>query len=517
MANKINIKLILELSSRGLSRNRIASEKHMSKRSVSTVLNRAAELGLTYADIQHMDNTDLYRKFFPDKYTSEALYVLPDYDYVHKELSRVGVTLKLLWNEYHSKCLQSDQIAVGYTKFCDDYRKYINTNNLTNHLTHKPGMVAEVDWSGSTMRIVIEHTGEILPVYLFVATLPYSQYSFVEPCLNMKEDTWLMCHIKMFEFFGGVTSRVVCDNLKTGVIKHPKEGDIILNEKYEALGAHYVTAIMPAPVRTPKAKASVEGTVGKIATAVIARLRDRTFHAIDELRVAVYSAVDDFNNASFQKREGSRRLVFEEEREYLHRLPPTPFEIAEWTYGRKVSLDSHVVFKKNRYSCPYQYVGKKVDLKVTTSSVEIYYQHERLSTHKRFPDYVSNHYSTHLEDMPDRFQKPEWDEKRIRNWSAKIGKYTEVVIDRIFESVQIKEQAYNPSLSVLNLSKSYGDSRLETACGIALERIHSPRYRHLKAILTAERDKKTVISEKRLTEQGYVRGSAYYGGDSDDE
>lgn len=516
MANKINIKLILELSSRGLSRNSIASGKHISKRSVSAVLKRAAELNLTYADVQHVNDADLYRKFFPDKYASEALYVLPDYDYIHKELSRVGVTLKLLWNEYHSKCLQNDQIAVGYTKFCDDYRKYINANKLTNHLTHKPGMITEVDWSGSTMRIVIEHTGEVLPVYLFVATLPYSQYSFVEPCLNMKEDIWLMCHIKMFEFFGGVTNRIICDNLKTGVIKHPKEGDIILNEKYESLGAHYVTAIMPAPVRKPKAKASVEGTVGKIATAVIARLRDCVFHSIDELRAAVYSAVDDFNDAPFQKREGSRRLVFEEERAYLHQLPQMPFEIAEWVYGRKVSLDSHVVFKKNRYSCPYQYVGKTVDLKVTVSSVEIYHNHERLSTHKRFPDYVSNRYSTHPEDMPDRFQKPEWDERRIRNWSEKIGKYTGTVINRIFESVQIKEQAYNPSLSVLNLSKSYGNDRLEIACGIALERIYSPRYRHIKAILTSERDK-AVMPERRSKEQGYIRGAAYYGGDSDDE
>ncbi|MDD3890429.1 MAG: hypothetical protein PHR65_11010, partial [Syntrophomonadaceae bacterium] len=41
-------------------------------------------------------------------------------------------------------------------------------------------------------------------------------------------------------------------NLKTGVIKHPKEGDIILNDAYEALGSHYVTAIMPTGVRKPK-------------------------------------------------------------------------------------------------------------------------------------------------------------------------------------------------------------------------------------------------------------------------
>lgn len=517
MANKINIKLILELTDKGMSGRAIEATYHMSHHSITTVLRRAAELDFSYMDSLSYSDMELYRKFFPNKYASEELYTLPDYEYVHKELSRTGVNLRLLWNEYKSNCINHNQTFIGYAKFCDDYRKYINANSLTNHLVHKPGIITEVDWSGSTMQLTDKYTGEIIPVYLFVATLPYSQYSFVEPCLDMKEDTWLMCHVKMFDFFGGVTNRIVCDNLKTGVIKHPKEGDIILNEKYESLGQHYVTAIMPAPVRTPKAKASVEGTVGKISTAVIARLRDCTFHTLNELRTAVYEAVDDFNNTPFQKREGSRKMIFDEEKEYLHSLPAIPFEIADWVYGRKVTLDSHVIYKKNRYSCPYQYVGKTVDLKVTASTLEIYYQHERIATHVRFPDYAVNHYSTHPEDMPDRFQKPEWDENRIRRWADSIGRYTAEVIDRIFRSVQIKEQAYNPCLSVLNLSKSYTPERLEAACSMALDRIRLPRYKHLKAILSANQDKTVAMPSKMTDEQGYVRGAKYYGGGSDAE
>lgn len=52
----------------------------------------------------------------------------------------------------------------------------------------------------------------------------------------MKQDTWLKCHVDMFEFFAGVPIKIVCDNLKAGVIRHPKEGDIVLNESYESLG-----------------------------------------------------------------------------------------------------------------------------------------------------------------------------------------------------------------------------------------------------------------------------------------
>ena len=69
---------------------------------------------------------------------------------------------------------------------------------------------------------------------------------------SMNEQTWINCNIHMFEYFGGVTLRIVCDNLKTGVITPPHEGDIVLNRCYEDFSNHYCTAIMPAGVKKPK-------------------------------------------------------------------------------------------------------------------------------------------------------------------------------------------------------------------------------------------------------------------------
>lgn len=129
----------------------------------------------------------------------------------------------------------------------------------------------------------------------------------------MDMDSFLRCHVHMYEYFGGVPTRTVCDNLKTGVVSHPKEGDIILTADYEALGEHYMTAIMPARVRKPKDKPSVEGTVGKIATAVIAKLRNSEFTSLASLKSAVREKLDAFNRADFQKRDYSRYQVWNEE------------------------------------------------------------------------------------------------------------------------------------------------------------------------------------------------------------
>jgi len=324
----------------------------------------------------------------------------------------------------------------------------------------------------------------------------------------------------MYKFFGGVTVRTVCDNLKTGVALHPKERDIVLNEAYEALGSHYGTAIMPIGVKKPKQKAAVEGTVGNIATAIIASLRNEIFYTLSSLQAAILEKLDKYNREPFQKRDYSRWQVFQEEKTYLQPLPDIPYEIATWVYGRTVNLNCHVILKKNFYSCPYQYARQKADLKVTDTTVEIYVKGERVSTHTRFPEYVENRYSTHPQDMPDQFQKPEWDGERILGWAHAIGSNTNEVIGRIFASVKIKEQGYNPSLPVLRLSKTYSEARLETACELALTRARSPRYHHLKAILVANQDQ-VYLEDKNASNRsssgtGYVRGAEYYGGSSND-
>ena len=362
---------------------------------MSDVFKRADDLDLTYKDVEDLSETAVYQKLFPERYQSETLYDVPEYAYIHKELKRVGVTLKLLWNEYKEKCQAAGTIAMGYTKFCQGYQDHILNYKLTNHLIHKPGVSTEVDWSGTTMEVIDRASGEILTAYLFVGTMPYSQYTYVEATFNQKSETWLQCHVNMYRYFSGSTVRLVCDNLKTGVIHHPKEGDIILNTQYEALGEHYLTAIMPAPVRQPKKKASVESSVGKIAMAVVAPLRNEIFFSLEALSGAINERLAEFNARPFQKRTGSRHDIFkQEEAPTLRSLPEFPYEVSEWVYGRKVNLDCHIQYKNNYYSCPYQYVRKSVNLKLTKQRLDIYHQDERIASHRRFGLYQKYQWAT---------------------------------------------------------------------------------------------------------------------------
>lgn len=169
MARKIPEKLILEYRAMGLSRNLIAKTQKVGRSSVSDVFKRAEDMDLTYSDVVDLSETEVYQKLFPDRHQSETLYDTPDYAYMHKELKRVGVILKLLWKEYQEKCQTKGTISMGYTKFCQGYQDYILSYKLTNHLVHKPGITTEVDWSGTTLEGIDRASGEILKASLFVA------------------------------------------------------------------------------------------------------------------------------------------------------------------------------------------------------------------------------------------------------------------------------------------------------------------------------------------------------------
>ena len=236
MANKIDVKLLLELRQANMSQRAIASTRHISTKSVAAVWKRADELGISLSDVANKTPDEVYTLFFPEKFRKETVYASIDYEYVHNELKKPGVTLKLMWQEHKDN--PKGGVPVVYTKFLDGYAQYVEQNNLTNNITYKPGVVCEVDWSGKTMRLHAPDEDKVYPVYLFVATLPYSQLAYVEPCLSMNEQSWINCNIHMFEYFGGATLRIVCDNLKTGVISHPREGDIVLNV-YSAAGAPF--------------------------------------------------------------------------------------------------------------------------------------------------------------------------------------------------------------------------------------------------------------------------------------
>ena len=504
MFRKTEIKKILEHLNMGISIHSIAVILSVSRNTISEIKNKCLEIDIPMDELISKSDDELYDIFYPSKFKNKSIKAPIDYSYIHEELKKVGVTLHLLWEEYVSECINEGTDPYSYSSFCLEYNKNSIKRGYTSHIEHKPGEAIEVDWSGPTMKFIDRDTGEMITAYLFVATLPYSQKTYVEATLSMNQDAWMNCNVNMFNYFGGTPAKIICDNLKTGVISHPTKGEIILNEEYLTLGEYYNVAILPTGVRKPKEKPSVEGSVGKIATKIIARLRNEIFYSLDGLNKGILKALEMFNTTPFQKRVGSREIVFNTiEKPLLKKLPSIPYEVCSWSYGHKVIVNSHVYYKKNYYSVPYEYLKQTVDLKANKNTLFIYYKGKIIASHELFSEIYKGKYRTVESHLPENKKIPKWTISKIITEAKDIGPNTFEVIDRLFKNVKVKEQAFNAILPLLRLSKSYSKSDFEAACKKALDTYSIPRYKQIYDILL---NKKELKHESKIN----LRGSNYY-------
>lgn len=148
-------------------------------------------------------------------------------------------------------------------------------------------------------------------------------------------------------------------------------------------------------MRSPNDKASVEGTAGIISTYILAAIRNQRFLSLSELNTAIHERLKLFNTKPFQKKEGSRTEVFEEERLFLPPLPKSPFELSIWKVA-KVGLNYHITVDHMNYPIPNEYIKQKVDVRLTRSTIEVFFECNRICSHVRLYG-VQNQYSTNVE------------------------------------------------------------------------------------------------------------------------
>lgn len=510
-----DVKKVLEMRSQNYSQRQISVALKISRDTIRKIFNRADSKKICWSSIQNLSEPDVQNLLFSENLKINLSIKQPDFEYIHKELLKPGTTIKLLWEEYADACQSIQAPFYQYSYFCEKYRDYVKKHNLTMHINHKPGDKLMVDWNGTKMAVYDRYTGEMIPAYLFEATLPFSMYSYVQACPSMKINDWIDCHIRAYHFFNGVTRILVPDNLKTGVVSNKKYEDPILNRSYQEMANHYDTTIIPTRVRKPKDKAAVEGAVGDCTVAIVGKLRNRKFYSFEDLNCAILKELEKFNTRPFQKREGSRKTVYtEEELPFMKPLPEYPFEMSVWKRA-KVQLNYHVAVEKMNYSVPHEYVGNYVDVKLTQSTVTIYYKMNQICSHDRLYGHV-NQYSTNESHMPENHQRFQWNKERFMKWAASIGENTFTVIQKLFDRYKVEEQAYKGCMSLLKLADKYGKARLEDACQLALEHISQPGYKNIKMILQSNQDLKDKKSgrQKESDVYAFVRGKEYYGGKS---
>ena len=219
-------------------------------------------------------------------------------------------------------------------------------------LEFAPGECAQVDW-GSFGSVAVGATRRRLS--FFVMVLCYSRMMYVEFTLGEGMEQFLACHRHAFEFFQGCCAKVVIDNLKVGVLRHPVGQKAVFHPRYLDLAAHYGFTPVACNVRKANEKGRVENGVGYVKKNFLNGLDLPSFAAVNP---AARVWRDTVANVWVHGETHRKPLdLFATEQPRLKPLPVQPYDCA---VVRPISANGccHVLLDTNRYSVPPRYASQ---------------------------------------------------------------------------------------------------------------------------------------------------------------
>lgn len=491
--------------------NRIIAESlGIGRTTVGVYVDRFIKAGLVWPLTEDLSHSQLMNRLFdrPGMVGPIHSKPLPDFKAMYFELKKKAVTLMLLWEEYR----QNHPNGYGYTQFCEYYNRWREHLSVVMRQEHIAGDKMFVDYSGLTVPIVDRETGEVREAQVFVAVLGASNYTYAEASFSQNSCSWIMAHVRAFEYFGGVPSALVPDNLKSAV-KTPCRYEPLINQNYYDMASYYGTVVMPARVRKPKDKALAEGGVCLVQRWILARLRKHIFFELADLNALIAELLIKLNNKPMQKIKKSRRELFEEiEKTALNPLPQRPYQFTELKKA-KVNIDYHFEIDRHYYSAPHELRGEVLQIRLTQHTVEAFFDGKRVASHKR--SYCAHKFTTVTAHMPPAHQRhSEWSPEFVKKWghnlAPSIGKMCEVIM----ATKKHPEQGCRSSLGLIRLEKKYGKERLAKACDRALA-LGISSYKTVQMIL-ANKTENAPLPQESLPFDGVqsvhenIRGAAYY-------
>jgi hypothetical protein len=324
----------------------------------------------------------------------------------------------------------------------------------------EPGEVAEVDF-GRLGYVYDKALGKKRLLHALVVTLVFSRHQYVH--VTHKQD--LPALIKGIEdawdFFGGVTRRLIIDNMKTAVVKSDRY-EPVFNRTFLEYSQHAGFIIDPAVAYHPQGKATVERQISYV--------RENFFKGeefIDKDHAQREALKWCLNTAGMRTHGTTRkcpRIVFEEQEKSLLLPPRDRFDVPKWG-SSKVHPDHHIRFGNAMYSVPTDYLGKTLDYRADSKLTRIYHGGEVIKTH---PVVAEGKRSTDYNDYPEHkthyaMRNCDYYIVKAKEVGTHCGRFAQELLSGDFPWSKLRQ-----AQKLIRLSEQYGTQRMEQACNRAL-------------------------------------------------
>lgn len=513
----LKLKRMLQLLDAGESMNAICRELHMSKRTVHSYKQRVCSSDIPLPDLRKLEDAQLNiilqpksAEPQPDERKSELDGELENY---LREWKKPYVSVLLLWEEYR----HTYPNGYHYTQFKKYLIEHKKRCEFSFHNIYIPGEEMQIDYAGDKLYFRDDSQGKWIEVVVLCCVMPYSSKAFAMGALDSTQENLFHCLSRCLSYFGRVPKIAKSDNM-TQWVKHGSLYERSFTESTDEWATHYDIIPDITRVRRPRDKAPVESLVDQIYKYIYARLRNKTFYSLDELNAAIFVLTDEYNSKPMQIKGESRDVIyFREEYPVMKDLPDKPYS---FRYRKDVTLgpDYHVVVGKeqHRYSVPYQYVSRQVTVLWDMSTVEIYFNMERIAVHKRcFEKFL---YTTNESHMPSSHQAYRRSKELNANDYLKraltIGPETKWAVGNIIKGPILPQYAYRNCQSFFRFAERYGTSRIEQACTLIHMQTESFSFQLLRNMIENDMDKAATSGSNDIISitpyNDNVRGSANY-------
>ena len=211
----------VEHPERKQSNRAIAKTLCLDKATVNKYIKIAQSDPLGIKALLSMDNQELEKRLCGRNpaYTDERFIDLSSrLDHILSELERKHMTIKQLYEEYKEDYPNEYQ----YTQFCHHINQHREAKKPTLSLVNQRegGLKMYVDYAGDKIHYIDRETGGMIPMEVFVAVLPASDYAFVKAVPSQRTEDFVGALEDSLRFFGGAPAIIVSDNLKAAVIKY---------------------------------------------------------------------------------------------------------------------------------------------------------------------------------------------------------------------------------------------------------------------------------------------------------
>jgi transposase len=257
-----------------------------------------------------------------------------------------------------------------------------------------PGVQAQMDYAVYDLEFTDEGRRR---VNLFSYVLGYSRRQYLRFVEAQDFDTTVQQHVRAFEHLGGVAATCLYDNMKVVVSRHDGEQPLY-NPRFLAFATHYGFRPVACRPRRPQTKGKVERPFHYVETNL---LNGRTFRSLADLNVVTAKWLAEVADVRTHRETQQTPLErHAQEQPHLIALPAVAYEVAPVEY-RTVNVDGFLVWRQNRYSVPWRYLGQILPVRITEEELIVYDgQLAEIARHRRLPRNVSGQPSLQAEHHP---------------------------------------------------------------------------------------------------------------------